>query len=1197
MIFGESEKVEKKNNRGRPPLCSIHDCSLKNIYKILLLTILIFISCASTLFAHDTKPGSVLLQNNLQPLVKLTPAEQAWLKTHPDIVLGYTDAFEPEVIVNQDGTYRGILVDFLDALNKRLGTRIVLRIDPIPKVLERVKTRETDGIASILPEYADKLGLLKTHRVLTGYPAVFSRREVSFEGPSDFVGKKVAIIDQVYFSEEMIRKYEGRITVLKVNDALEGLQSVDRGEVDFFLGASLNAYLITKYQLFGLVPQYVFYDDPIETGMAVRPDWPELVSILNKGVSSFSHNEVDSIVTRWVQLPQKTDVIELTAEERAWLKEHPVITLGGGNFFPLDSGDESGRAEGIGPDYVRLIRRMLGIQFKYVTGDWAKILDMAKEKRIDGIRLLLKDEEREQYLHFTQPYTTLQHAILTQKSSPDINSLRGLSHKRVGTMNAVYAHAYMQKHYPDIELVPYPSVEETLRALVGGEVEAAVASLAVAGSIMDKMFITNLKVTALPPELENNLFVGVRNDWPEFVPILDKAINAIAPEMHLQIKNRWVSRQYQLDNKQIALTSAERVWLRENHVVRVRVIDWPPYFIIAQDQAPQGLAIEYLNLISERTGIKFQYEFSTKPFAEFLENMRQQRGPDMTAAIVRNLERESYLSFSETYLSSPLVLFARGKGDFVWDIGGLGGKTLAVVRGSDVQVKLGEGFPEINLAFFDMDEQALEGVATAKADAYIGNLTVASHIIHKRGFADLRVVAPSPFGDHVLAMGNRKDWPELTSIINKALASITLEEKTAIRTKYVAVKYDTQRGRYSVLLKRVLVAAVVVICILFLFVAWNTLLRKKVRQRTAALENEIAERERAGDALAKSEAQYRGLVDNSIVGVFHSRADGKFVFVNEALARIFDFGSPEEMVGEGAFSRWSDPSQRDQWLAELEKDGSVSNFEMEAITHSGRKIYLLMSSNSDAENISGMIMDITERKQAEQKILDHQQRLKALASQLTLAEERERRRIAADLHDNVGQTLAMSRLQLAAAIKSADDAGLKELLNDLSRTLLKTAKDTRNLIFELSSPAMNEIGLGAAVGEWIEERLKKSHELDVELVDKLGGCDLDQDLRAILFRNVRELLTNTVKHARADKVHVCLEKVDGDIRITVHDNGIGFNPEYVLQNVRPDGGFGLFSIEERMADLGGRFEVKSAPHQGSTFIMSVPCGAPAGSPS
>jgi len=238
-------------------------------------------------------------------------------------------------------------------------------------------------------------------------------------------------------------------------------------------------------------------------------------------------------------------------------------------------------------------------------------------------------------------------------------------------------------------------------------------------------------------------------------------------------------------------------------------------------------------------------------------------------------------------------------------------------------------------------------------------------------------------------------------------------------------------------------------------------------------------------------------------------------------------------------------------------------------------------------------MDITERKKAEQKIIDYQQRLKALTSQLTIAEEKERRAIAADLHDHVGQSLALALIQLASARKFASESKLAEMLDDISDTLLKTLEDTQLLMLELSSPAMHEIGLSSAISEWLESQIGNRHSLKTEVIDNIPDNrrkTLDPNVRTMLFRNVRELLINVVKHARANKVSVRLEDRSPNIRIIIEDDGIGFDPRAMIQAGSKFGGFGLFSIEEFMADLGGSLRIVSEPGKGCTAILSVPFG-------
>jgi PAS domain S-box-containing protein len=371
-----------------------------------------------------------------------------------------------------------------------------------------------------------------------------------------------------------------------------------------------------------------------------------------------------------------------------------------------------------------------------------------------------------------------------------------------------------------------------------------------------------------------------------------------------------------------------------------------------------------------------------------------------------------------------------------------------------------------------------------------------------------------------------------------------------------------------------------------------TFYREKGRaDLVTAMVRDITERKQAEENLAKSEAKYRGLVDNSLVGVFTSTLDDRFTFVNDAMARMFDFDNTELMIAQGFLERWSDPKDRERMLAELEKHGMVTNFEAETITHAGRHIHVLFSAKKLGNDIFGMVMDITTRKQAEQKVIDYQQRLKALASQLTIAEEKQRRIIAAGIHDQVGQSLALARMQIASARKSTSDSKLADKLEDISDTLLKSIENVRMFMLDLSSPAIHQVGLSSAISEWLESQIVNRHSLTIEFIDNVSENrrkTLDPKTRTILFRNVKELVVNVLKHARANKVSVRLEDRNTSIRIIVEDDGIGFEPSAVTQAGSETGGFGLFSIEELMADLGGDLKIVSGPGKGCTAILSAP---------
>jgi len=233
-------------------------------------------------------------------LVTLTPEERAWLDAHRDIVLGYAEGHEPEVIVDPDGSYRGILVDILTELNRRLGARLRLHIGPVAQTLDRVQRKEIDGALAIHPEHARRRGLIGTRVYFWVYPAGFTQLGIDYNEAADLAGKRVAVVDGVYFAEQLIAKYGHGATVLKVRTALEGLGRVSQGEVDVFLGKSTDSFLVTKYQLLGLTQPFLFNDDPVPGVMAVRPDWPILATILDKGLASFDKGEIESTVAKWV---------------------------------------------------------------------------------------------------------------------------------------------------------------------------------------------------------------------------------------------------------------------------------------------------------------------------------------------------------------------------------------------------------------------------------------------------------------------------------------------------------------------------------------------------------------------------------------------------------------------------------------------------------------------------------------------------------------------------------------------------------------------------------------------------------------------------------------------------------------------------------------------------------------------------------
>jgi PAS domain S-box-containing protein len=271
---------------------------------------------------------------------------------------------------------------------------------------------------------------------------------------------------------------------------------------------------------------------------------------------------------------------------------------------------------------------------------------------------------------------------------------------------------------------------------------------------------------------------------------------------------------------------------------------------------------------------------------------------------------------------------------------------------------------------------------------------------------------------------------------------------------------------------------------------------------------------------------------------------------------------------------------REILLTLLKKDGSLFPAEI---------CLALIKDHSDKP--AGFIIvsrDISQRKKMENKIQNYQEKLRALASQLSLTKGRERHNIASLLHDQIGQKLSLAKIKLGAISKSLLSAPEHEKpLKEIRELIEEIIQNTRMLTFELSPPILYELGLEPSI-EWLAEQFSEKHDLEVEFNTDKKAKPLDEDIRNILFQAVRELLINVVKHAKATIVKVSIKRDRGKIQVTVEDNGIGFDPSVVHPYSLKTGGFGLFNIRERLEEFGGHLDIISSVGQGTRVSLIAP---------
>jgi len=231
-------------------------------------------------------------------------------------------------------------------------------------------------------------------------------------------------------------------------------------------------------------------------------------------------------------------------------------------------------------------------------------------------------------------------------------------------------------------------------------------------------------------------------------------------------------------------------------------------------------------------------------------------------------------------------------------------------------------------------------------------------------------------------------------------------------------------------------------------------------------------------------------------------------------------------------------------------------------------------------------LDVTDRIDAEQERYAYEEKLRSLTAELISSEESERRVLAAELHDQIGQTLALAKIKLGA-LREAAPVELSVSVNELRDLVDQAVRSSRSLMMELGATVLHELGLEAALASLVEES-RQRHGIVCTLVDDGKPEPLAEQTKISLFRAVRELLMNVVKHARAQHAEIAIQRQGSTIRVRVNDDGVGFSVPPEGFHASKQGGFGLFSIQERMARLGGSLIVTSAPGAGTSVTLEAP---------
>ncbi len=483
-----------------------------------------------------------------------------------------------------------------------------------------------------------------------------------------------------------------------------------------------------------------------------------------------------------VLMGQSKSII-LSDTERQWLQDHPVIRVSNELDWPPFDFMKDGFPAGFSIDYVNLVAEKVGLKVDWVNGyTWEQLTSLFKEKKIDLLQSVAQTPKRSLFMSFTKPYAESGTAVFMRKGVTRVGSVNELRGKKVAVVRGFMVEEELERNYPDITIIRKSTSLETLQSVATGESDAALLMQAVGEYLIKKNFIVNLHAVAATNRREfpvSPMRLAAQKQHPELISILEKGMDAVSNKEYDEITRKWV---FNENTRQVKLSHKEKVWLAAHSEITLGTDEtWAPNVVRKGDGSLAGIDVDYLDYIKKVTGLSIKIKIGS--WADIVEDAEAGRIDGLMDSAVIDSRRKHFL-FSKPYLTEyPILLVRMGDSIKVDAPEDLNGKQIFYQKGNAFNKKVLDSLTGIRAVGAESELKAVKLVVEGKGDACI----ISSQIYGTYAKSFAKVVAIGWwFDDHPLELvySIRKDWPELVSIINKALNEMPQERKNNIIKKW-----------------------------------------------------------------------------------------------------------------------------------------------------------------------------------------------------------------------------------------------------------------------------------------------------------------------------------------------------------------------------------------------------------------------------
>ena len=559
--------------------------------------------------------------------------------------------------------------------------------------------------------------------------------------------------------------------------------------------------------------------------------------------------------------------LRLSADERAWLAQHPVIRVSTKTeWAPIDLYTYEGQFRGLSGDYLGLIARRLGVRFEFTpAATLAESFEALRVGRADLVPSVARTAGRELFMEYSQPYLDVPNVYVARRGVAGVGQDLPMDGLRIAYEKGYSVRLLLEERHPKAGLAEFADSAAALRGVSEGQADVYLGALPTTSFLVEKLLLTNLEVRSPSHSGQSALHFGVRKAYWPLRGILDKALASITLTERQEIHRRWVPLHSLLaePSPALKLSAAEQRLMLTMPPVRVGYeVDYRPYTFRGEDGQLGGMANDWLRLLADKIGLPV----GTPQGGTWTEVFGQaRRGEvDLLIAVAANEERAKEFFFIGPWLSTPNVLITRRDAAPVLSMAQYTGRRVAVLRDGQTAFLLKKLHPQIVQWPVATRDELLAAVANGEAEASFVNATFAAERLAQGMGSALKMAAFLPELNSDLYFGVRRDQPQLAALLGRALASTNESERAAIAARWAVLPTPEDVGADArAWFERLLPVFAALTVALLVSLAWALWLRREVRRRRAAEAALVEARDRA-EGLARARQEFLTVASHEI---------------------------------------------------------------------------------------------------------------------------------------------------------------------------------------------------------------------------------------------------------------------------------------------------------------------------------------------